>query len=210
MCLNNAFRSLAMNRKDTIIIAVLINAGLLVVLFASALRTDTPNKAPVQVAQAAQKCEIEMPKRELKRVEPTPPKPLAPAVIAKKEEPAPVKPAEPPKPVVAKKPEMTTIVVQSGDALEKIARRHGVTVKEIMAANHLKSAQLKIGQELKVPVAAGKPPRTSEKLYTVRSGDSPWTIASKNKIKLEELLKLNDLDEASAKKLKPGDTLRIE
>lgn len=193
-----------MNRKDTIIIAVLINAGLLVVLFASALRTDTPSKAPVAVAKAPKKCEIEMPKRELKRAE-LPPKPSTPAVVAKAEV-----PAAKPKPAVAKKPKLTTVVVQSGDALEKIARRHGVTVKEIMAANHLKSAQLKIGQELKVPVAIAKVASTGEKLYTVRSGDSPWTIASKNKIKLEELLKLNDLDEASAKKLKPGDTLRIE
>lgn len=197
-----------MNRKDTIIIAVLINAGLLVVLFASALRTDAPSKAPAAVAKTPQKCEIEMPKRELKRAEPAP-KPLAPVAVAKAEVPV-AKPAAKPKPAVAKKPKMTTVVVQSGDALEKIARRHGVTVKEIMAANHLKSAQLKIGQELKVPVAVAKAASTGEKLYTVRSGDSPWTIASKNKIKLEELLKLNDLDEASAKKLKPGDTLRIE
>jgi hypothetical protein len=60
-------------------------------------------------------------------------------------------------------------------------------------------------------------PKTSEskvvdegKYYIVKSGDNPWSIAIKNHIKFDELLRLNHLDEEKAKKLKPGDKLRIK
>ena len=41
-----------MSRKDTIIIAVLINAGLLIVLFATALKTSAPQ---AEIAQQPKK-----------------------------------------------------------------------------------------------------------------------------------------------------------
>ncbi len=44
----------------------------------------------------------------------------------------------------------------------------------------------------------------------MKKGDSPWTIAVKNQMKVEDLLKLNNLNEAQAKRLKPGDQLRIQ
>ncbi|NGX46548.1 MAG: hypothetical protein K940chlam2_01740, partial [Chlamydiae bacterium] len=44
---------------------------------------------------------------------------------------------------------------------------------------------------------------------TVVSGDNPWTIAVKNRIKVDQLLKLNGLNEEKARCLKPGDRLRI-
>ncbi|MCB1108714.1 MAG: hypothetical protein KDK44_03580, partial [Chlamydiia bacterium] len=50
-----------MSRKDTIVIAVLINAGLLVVLFASALKTDPVVEQPIVRQQ------IEIPKPKLER-----------------------------------------------------------------------------------------------------------------------------------------------
>lgn len=194
-----------MSRKDTIIITVLINAGLLVVLFASALKTsETPQE---KVSQKIVREQIEMPKPKLERkVEPAPVIAAAPKPVPK-----PVAVATP-KPTPAKK-DAQTVIVQNGDALEKIARRHGVSVAALMQANDLSSSSLKIGQKLVIPeggkqVAAAI--KKEAKYYTVRAGDSPWTIASKNKIKLQELLSLNDLDDTSAKKLKPGDKLRIE
>ena len=195
-----------MSRKDAIIVTVLINAGLLVVLFASALKTsETPKSQPApQIVRE----HIEMPKPKLER------KPEPAPVIAAAPKPAP-KPVAvaPPKPAPVKKDATKTITVQNGDALEKIARRHGVTVSALMQANDLSSTSLKIGQTLVIPEGGKKvtaPLKKEAKYYTVRAGDSPWTIASKNKIKLQELLSLNDLDESSAKKLKPGDKLRIE
>ncbi|ETR79672.1 Membrane-bound lytic murein transglycosylase D precursor [Chlamydia pneumoniae B21] len=49
----------------------------------------------------------------------------------------------------------------------------------------------------------------SENYYIVQEGDSPWTIALRNHIRLDDLLKMNDLDEYKARRLKPGDQLRI-
>ena len=48
-----------------------------------------------------------------------------------------------------------------------------------------------------------------DEYYVVRSGDNPWLIAMRNRIDLQDLLRLNDLDEESARRLKPGDKLRV-
>jgi len=48
-------------------------------------------------------------------------------------------------------------VVKSGDALSKIAARHGVKTKELMAANNIKDAnRIRIGQKLVIPGASAK------------------------------------------------------
>ncbi len=101
--------------------------------------------------------------------------------------------------------------------LEKIAKANQTTVAAIMKANNMSSTQLKIGQVLRIPVGqkggssiltpAGTP--AQGEFYVVKEGDSPWLIASRNKINLEELLRLNNLDEQKAKRLRPGDKLRI-
>jgi len=97
-----------------------------------------------------------------------------------------------------------------------------------MKANKLTSSNLRIGQVLKIPnksIAKAEPstivysPQTSTptnpsnegaKYYTVKKGDNPWTIAVKNHLKVEDLLKLNNMTEEQARRLKPGDQLRIE
>jgi LysM repeat protein len=42
-------------------------------------------------------------------------------------------------------------VVRSGDMLQKIAKRHGTSVKKIMAMNDLKTTSIRAGQKLKMP-----------------------------------------------------------
>lgn len=42
-------------------------------------------------------------------------------------------------------------IVKSGDVLSKIATAHGTTVKALMAANNLKTSQIKVNQKLKLP-----------------------------------------------------------
>ncbi len=44
--------------------------------------------------------------------------------------------------------------VKSGDNLNKIAKNHGVSVKQLRAANNLRTDQIKVGQTLKIPVKA--------------------------------------------------------
>ena len=99
------------------------------------------------------------------------------------------------------------IIVRAGDTLDKIARSYGLSVEEIMRTNHLIDSRLQIGQVLKLTKGAKK---GQEKYYTVKNGDNPWTIAMKNHMKVDELLRLNNLDEEKAKRLKPGDQLRIQ
>ena len=114
---------------------------------------------------------------------------------------------------------MVEVTVKRGDALEKIARANGTTVYDIMKANKLKSDKLKIGQVLKVPVGTPKKAAPEKEVavadksieyYTVKSGDNPWKIAKQFQIKLDDLLKLNNLNEEKARKLKEGDTIRVK
>lgn len=100
------------------------------------------------------------------------------------------------------------IVVRAGDTLDKISRTYGVSVEELMKINHLIDTRLQIGQTLRLSKKDVEKSHV-EKFYVVRNGDNPWTIAMKNHMKVEELLRMNNLDEEKAKRLKPGDRLRI-
>ncbi len=114
------------------------------------------------------------------------------------------------------------VVVQKGDTLEKIAKKNQVKIAELMKKNNLHNSFLKIGQTLVLPenkVTAAVLPKEKEKekkiikqeseYYIVKVGDNPYTIAMKHHMKPNALLKLNNLDEKKARKLKPGDKLRI-
>lgn len=117
------------------------------------------------------------------------------------------------------------VIVEKRDTLEAIARKEKTTVEAIIALNDLKSPLLKIGQALKIPHAeksqiakkeknatekkAIKAENIAEKYYTVKVGDNPWTIAMKHHMKVKTLLELNTLDDKSARKIKPGDKLRV-
>lgn len=47
----------------------------------------------------------------------------------------------------------TEVIVKKGDALEKIAKTHHTTVAAIKQANHLENEKLSIGQLLKIPLS---------------------------------------------------------
>ena len=107
-----------------------------------------------------------------------------------------------------------TIIVGKGDVLEKIAKNNNVSVEDIIKTNNLSNTNLQVGQELKIPLLESNKLESNisekTKFYTIKSGDSPWSIAVKNKMQVEDLLKLNDITKEKAKKLKPGDKLKIE
>jgi len=207
-----------MSRRDTIVVAVLINAGLLVVLFVSALRTGgsyeptiseaSPIKKEPQTYAIAPKL-VEKKQLEKKAHAPVKEKKKKSSTVAKAL-------AKTPKKKIVKASPQKTVTIQKGDMLEKIARSNSVTVNEIMKFNHLSNTKLQIGQIIKIPPASARPNKkvaTSKietKYYIVKSGDSPWTIARKNNIQVNELLKLNNMDEIKAKKIRPGDKLRIK
>jgi len=210
-----------MSRKDTIIIAVLVNAGLLIILFASALKPpvhDTcyqpePLKPIVDVSpkkeiiiqkgDAVDHALEQFAKQRLNTIE-------QPVVIQN-----PI--ATEPRQVVTlennteKLAGHTEITIKKGDMLEKIARQYHSTVNEIMQLNGLQTSHLRIGQVLKIPSNHTAIPVLEEatQYYIVKEGDNPSTIAKKNKIELQKLLNLNEMSEEKARKLRPGDKLRI-
>jgi LysM repeat protein len=107
------------------------------------------------------------------------------------------------------------VKVKKGDVLEKIARQNHVSVSDIMKVNKLSSSRLKIGQTLKIPSGGSKPSISTvsndgAQYYTIKNGDNPWTIAVKHHMKVDELLKLNGMNEDKARRLKPGDRIRIK
>ena len=203
-----------MSRRDTIIIAVLVNAGLLMVLFATAMRGDVkkvgtaPKIAKVEALQEIKE-ELTVAKTSEEIIFS---ESLDSEEIVFLNEPVieePIVKKETPTPSIAPR-NTIAVTVKQGDILEKIAKAHGTSVAAIMEVSDLKSTELKIGQVLEVPVDKEKLPIVSEEeYYVVQDGDNPWLIATKNKVKWEDLLRLNNLDEQKARKLRPGDRLRL-
>ncbi len=112
------------------------------------------------------------------------------------------------------------VVVKKGDSLDKLARRHHSSVQEIKMNNHLEGSFLQVGKKLRIPLHESvqktdwqqKSETTvgqSSAYYVIKHGDNPWTVAIKHHMKVEELLRLNHLTKEKAKKLRPGDKLRI-
>lgn len=175
-----------MNKKDMILIAVVINAGLLAMLFATAIihdsdhstsevqpETAVASRAPAEpdkteedtvlkyyTAPAAQILTMEPREENAFLQAPTTP-PAAPIVAKTIEEP-PAKPASsPPAP----------------------------------AASTAKAVK----KEKNEPV-----------YYVVKKGDSPWKISRQQNVSYDEILRLNQLDEEKARNLKVGDRIRIK
>ena len=108
----------------------------------------------------------------------------------------------------------TTYRVKSGDYLGKIARKYGVRVSQLKTWNGLRSNNLKIGQRLSIyprNPSTVKPASKSEaitkvssnaKTYTVKSGDSLWSISQKFPgVSIQNIKDWNDI---SGTNLKPG------
>lgn len=216
-----------MRCRETILIAVLINLGLLAILFATARSVDVEEAIvasapaptsiierepfhPIALPTPIGRDEIDQALESYRRAEIVKPVELAAAPPA----PAPAPAVEPPPALPLKSIEIT---VKKGETLDKIARANGTTIERLIEVNGLKTTRLQIGQKLvlpdepqpiKLPQPAGSPVG-NEEFYTVASGDNPWVIANKFRIPLDELLRINRLDEASAKRLKPGDRIRI-
>ncbi|NDD98681.1 LysM peptidoglycan-binding domain-containing protein [bacterium] len=203
-----------MGKKDAILITVLMNCILLFFVFFTGRQSEPLKPSPKEASVALESTKADLSKKEgidevdqlLKKLTQTHLLEEKPAVekVAKLKE-------EPQKPLEAmpegEKTIPQDIIVRAGDTLDKIARSYGLSVEEIMRTNHLIDSRLQIGQVLKLTKSSKK---GQEKYYTVKNGDNPWTIAMKNQMKVDELLRLNNLDEEKAKRLKPGDQLRIQ
>ena len=132
---------------------------------------------------------------------------------------------EKPLPQFSKASDRVRYRVKSGDYLGKISRMYGVRVSDIKKWNGMRSNDLKIGQRLtiypkKPYVAVSKNPTTSTSktvqtksisgniiTYTVKSGDSLWSISKK--FTGVSVQNIKDWNGISGTKLKPGMKLKI-
>lgn len=112
----------------------------------------------------------------------------------------------------AKSEERIRYRVRRGDYLGRIAERHGVGVSEIKAWNNLRSNNLKIGQNLviyprKNGTSSENSSGSSPQFYTVRNGDSLWSISKK--FPGVTVQKLKNLNNMNSNRLKPGMKLKL-
>jgi len=118
-----------------------------------------------------------------------------------------------------------TYTVKPGDNPEKIARKFGVSVKELLRANNIKNPKrLRAGQRLRIPVKTKKKTKKVVKakktksskytssyrrcrvIYKVKRGESLLLIAKKFRVKLSDLKRWNNL---RSNKIVPGQRLCI-
>lgn len=167
-----------MSRRDTIIIALLVNAGLLALLFMLAINTDddsivdqpeitqtivdnrssaTSNRsaAPIIIADTTVNDEVDSFLKDLASGESSQPLLIDEEgyIELQSENPVVVKKTTKKEIPSTGNDHYVEVTVKRGDALEKIARSNGTTVEAIKKANNLSTAKLSIGQVLKVPVS---------------------------------------------------------
>jgi membrane-bound lytic murein transglycosylase D len=107
--------------------------------------------------------------------------------------------------------------VKSGDYLGKISEKYGVGISSIKRWNNLRGNNLKIGQYLTIysgksvslnATSSDKNNNSNQaKSYTVRSGDSLWSISKKFPgITVQNLRSWNSITNTN---LKPGMVLKL-
>ena len=107
--------------------------------------------------------------------------------------------------------------VRSGDYLGRIAEKYGVSISQIKRWNGLRSNNLRVGQRLTIypkgaQIASSENTTTiakteNVKTYTVKSGDTLWSISKKfPNISIDDLKKWNDI---SGNNIKPGMRLKV-
>ncbi|MBN2647203.1 MAG: LysM peptidoglycan-binding domain-containing protein [Thiotrichales bacterium] len=95
--------------------------------------------------------------------------------------------------------------VKAGESLSEIANHYGVTVKQLMQWNQIRSTRaLQTGQTLSV----WQGPQTSKHAeYRVKNGDNLWVIAKEFRLPVQSLAQYNQLSIQSM--LQPGQILKI-
>jgi LysM repeat protein len=100
-------------------------------------------------------------------------------------------------------------LVQAGDSLAKVARSHGISIKELKNINDLQSDVLLVGQKLNVPAVSrakvGSPKKVASSgpmdrgdedgCYTVKEGESVYVIAKRFGVRRADLIKANNLSD---------------
>ncbi len=98
--------------------------------------------------------------------------------------------------------------VESGETLEKIAKKYGIKTQEILKANKdIKPNNLKIGEKLCIPIVKAKNLSVEDyAIYRVKRGDTLESIANKFGVDWRELKSFNNL---KTTKLSEGQEIKI-
>lgn len=97
-----------------------------------------------------------------------------------------------------------TYTVQPGDTLYSLAESFGTTVGNIANANELEDPEtIAINQVLRIPIETTSSPN----IYTVRPGDTLYSIAKKFDTTVAELINLNQITTPNV--IYPGQQLKV-
>ena len=109
-------------------------------------------------------------------------------------------------------------LVKSGDTLSSIAREHGLRLDTLRRANpSLRGNTLIAGSYLVIPDKNGRVADaqadsnsgSSEKTYTIKSGDTLGAVARKHGVSLQKLLDANNISKKDANRIKIGQKIII-
>ena len=98
-----------------------------------------------------------------------------------------------------------TYIVEKGDTLYGISNQFGVSVTELAELNNIKGSSLQIGKVLNIPKNNGSNPNNMF-MYTVKRGDTLYSIAKKYNTTAKKIIDLNYLKSPN---LSIGQVLRI-
>ena len=97
-------------------------------------------------------------------------------------------------------------IVEKGDTLYSLSKKYGVSVDDLRSANAISGSDLYAGQKLIIP-AKKNDKRVTYESYTVKAGDTLYSIAKRSEITVDELRRLNSLDSLAV--LKIGQNLKV-
>ena len=99
-------------------------------------------------------------------------------------------------------------IVKSGETLSAIASKYGVSVDNIKNWNNLSSDKLSIGQKLTInPTTKSNNNSSTQKMHTVKSGETLSSIANKYNTTVDAIMKANNL---KSTKIYVGQKLKIQ
>lgn len=116
----------------------------------------------------------------------------------------------------AETPDPIEYVIGRGETLTHVARRFGVSVSSLQAANGgLNPRRIQAGQRIRVPVdgdvevaaAAATASQPSWRVHRVRSGDTLWEIARRYDVSVSQLRSWNSMGARS--RIRPGQEIRV-
>jgi len=149
-----------------------------------------------------------------------PPTPSNTVATASSNQPAYQPPPPPPPAPTIETPATKEYTVVKGDSYYVIAKKYGVKMKDVEAANPtVPPTKLKVGMKVQIPASAGATSATgapaggttgasdsSETIYVVKNGDTLTKIAKATGVSLKALRADNDL---KTDKIKAGQKLKV-